>query len=129
MEIKVNIPQNDYVQPTEVREEVVQAICTAFLKKTCWSTFYPFSGSNNGCRRATLDIDIAEPSFGSPHEKTETTKRIHGVEMKAAFEALIKAGYHMYVVYDFGYWKGYVCDKKPFYKKGTEVTSFNDFID
>lgn len=31
MEIKVNIPQNDYVQPTEVREEVVQAICNAFL--------------------------------------------------------------------------------------------------
>lgn len=35
MEIKVNIPQNDYVQPTEVREEVVQAICNAFLSNSC----------------------------------------------------------------------------------------------
>lgn len=39
MEIKVNIPQNDYVQPTEVRENVVQAICNAFLSKSCWDIF------------------------------------------------------------------------------------------
>lgn len=31
MEITVNIPKNDYIQPTEVRQEVVQAICEAFL--------------------------------------------------------------------------------------------------
>lgn len=39
MEIKVNIPQNDYVEPTEVREEVIQAICDAFLSNSCWDIF------------------------------------------------------------------------------------------
>ena len=32
MEIKVNIPANDYVQPTEIRQEVVQQICDIILK-------------------------------------------------------------------------------------------------
>ena len=32
MEIKINIPTNDYVQPTEVREDVVQMICDSILK-------------------------------------------------------------------------------------------------
>lgn len=42
MEIKVNIPQNDYVQPTEVREEVVQAICNAFLSNKLLGYFSSF---------------------------------------------------------------------------------------
>ena len=32
-------------------------------------------------------------------------------------------------IYEYGSWKGYICDKKPFYDGGTEVTTFNDFID
>lgn len=27
----INIPKNNYAQPTEVRDEVVQAICQAFM--------------------------------------------------------------------------------------------------
>lgn len=49
--------------------------------------------------------------------------------MKAAFKALRNAGYHMFRIYEYGSWKGYICDKKPFYDGGTEVTTFNDFID
>lgn len=58
MEIKVNIPQNDYVQPTEVREEVVQAICNAFLSNSCWDIFHPFKGDAK--KYADTAIKVAE---------------------------------------------------------------------
>ena len=41
MEITVNIPKNDYVRPTEVRQEVVQYICDAFLSTCVWRIFHP----------------------------------------------------------------------------------------
>lgn len=128
MEIKVNIPKNDYVQPTEVRQEVVQALCEAFLKRTCWRVFHPFNGSNNGCRPANMYISLQFPSF-EPCDNTKSCVKIRGCEVDAAFKALRKAGYHMYQVYQYGSWMGYVCDKKPFYNGGREVVAFYDFID
>lgn len=116
MEIKVNIPKNDYVQPTEVRQEVVQALCEAFLTTTCWKVFHPFCGSNNGCRP-------------SNRHNTKGCVRIRGCEVNAAFKALRKAGYHMYQVYEYGSWMGYICDEKPFHNGGREVVAFYDFID
>ena len=32
MEFKINIPANDYVQPTEVRQDLVQSICEYLIK-------------------------------------------------------------------------------------------------
>ena len=53
--------------------------------------------------------------------------------MKAAFEALRKAGYHMFRVRYYGSWMGYVAYEKPYFRDGdtvgTEVTEFTDFID
>ena len=101
MEIRVNIPQNDYIQPTEVREDVVQKICDVFLdNRTGYyhNIFHPVN--DGGYRVRTLGL------------------RIH-----------IKAGYHMYRVYEYGSWMGYACDKKPHYEGNTEVFEFNDFID
>ena len=48
MEIKINVPINDYQRPSQVREDVVQLICDSFLngdtyKATCtnhWSADY-----------------------------------------------------------------------------------------
>ena len=128
MEIKVNIPENDYVQPTEVRQEVVQALCEAFLTTSCWKVFHPFSGSNNGCRPANRCISLQSPSFSNCYD-TKGCLRIRGCEVDASFKALIKAGYHMYKVYEYGSWMGYICDKRPFHKEGREVFGFNDFID
>lgn len=150
MEIKVNIPQNEYKQPTEVRAEVVQAICEAFIKKTCGSTFHPYAGSNNGSRNATLWLFKQNGSGYAPsfttHEyahrdaqesekkgKEYIMYRIRGCEMKAAFDALQKAGYYMFRCYHYGSWLGYDCGTKPEMMLGTQhcerVTSFNDFID
>lgn len=128
MEIKVNIPKNDYVQPTEVRQEVVQALCKAFLTTSCWKVFHPFSGSNNGCRPANMYISLQSPSFSNRRYNNGCLK-IRGCEVDAAFKALRKAGYHMYQVYEYGSWMGYVCDKKPLLRGGREVVAFNDFID
>lgn len=126
MEIKVNIPKNDYKKPTEAREEVVQTICEIFLK-TQWNVFHPFAGSNNGCRNANLYIVKGSHQFFKSDSKNAI--RVRGVEMQAAFEALIKAGYHMFRVYEYGEWMGYCCSKKPFIERGTEVKAFSDFID
>lgn len=47
MEIRVNIPQNDYVQPTEVREDVVQKICdVVFDNGYSYIGSKPFYGDN-----------------------------------------------------------------------------------
>ena len=128
MEIKVNIPENDYTQPTEVRNGVVQALCNAFLTTSCWKVFHPYRGSNNGCRPANRYISLQSPSFSNRHD-TKGCVRIHGCEVSAAFDALRQAGYHMYRIYEYGDWMGYICDKKPFYKGGVEVHTFGDFID
>ena len=64
MEIKINIPKNDYVQSTEVRQNVVQAICDAFLESHCNSTFHPYG--SGCCRRKTLFV----------HPKTKNTKTL-----------------------------------------------------
>lgn len=135
MEIRVNIPQNDYIQPTEVREDVVQKICDVFLNRRggyCHDVFHPYS--ENGYRVRTLGVVISKNghanAFGYKADlEGETIIKFHGTEMEAAFQALIKAGYHMYRVYEYGSWMGYVCDKKPHYEGNTEVFEFNDFID
>ncbi len=135
MEIKINIPQNTYTQPTEVRPEVVQGICDSFLADNCWTIFHP--GNDGGYRQATHYIvkGIKEKHFSSftrkdrIDEKKEIGIRVHGVEMKAAFEALQKAGYYMFRIYEYGSWMGYICRNKPYYEGGTRVKTFDDFID
>lgn len=134
MEITINIPKNDYVQPTEVRQEVVQAICEAFLETHIDSTFHPGS---DGCRSPKVYVMPAHgkvrAGFASAewaHDHPEDGYiRFNGEEMKAAFHALRSAGYHMFRIYHYRTWMGYRCDKKPYYEGGTEVTEFNDFID
>ena len=131
MEITINIPANDYVQPKEVRENVVQGICEAFLRDCAWSTFHPFT---EGYKAATNKIikHRYEKTFYGFHDEPFTDEevvRFNGEEMKAAFRVLRNAGYHLFRVYEFGTWMGYRCSKKPFMVKGTEVTEFTDFID
>lgn len=132
MEIRINIPKNDYVQPTEVRENVVQAICDAFLAQCVWSTFHPFS---QGCyRRADKYVlrykrDSRFYGFVNSPFEGEDGITFNGAEMKAAFKALQEAGYYMFRIYEYGSWMGYKCSKKPFMEKGERVTEFNNFID
>lgn len=119
MEIKINIPKNDYIQPVEVREEVVQHICEAFLNGgDLWGIFHPYSGGYNRPSKKFIIFN------GRCHEFSTHGERFNGAEMSAAFKALIKAGYHIFRVYEYGAWLGYKCSKKPFEYGGTEVISF-----
>lgn len=99
MEIKINIPKNDYVQPTEVRERVVQAICDAFLNNSMFDTGY--LGNSDPTIFVVKDAYSHTYAFssrttpiygGKPYEEVI---RIRGVEMQAAFEALRKGGYYI----------------------------------
>lgn len=130
MIIQLNIPTNDYVQPTMVRQEVVQGICDAFLSNCAWSIFHPCSDG----RYRSKTLCIIKHSNSNKYHGFGTTRdtnyvRFNGREMEVAFQALIQSGYHMFKVYQYGSWMGYVCSKKPYYENGVEVFSFNDFID
>lgn len=83
MEITLSIPQNKWAKPTEVRQEVVQAICDAFLKGSWW---YPYV--------EWLNKEKCEFAKNSPwsNERHHYIK-FHEVEMHTAFKALRKAGY------------------------------------
>lgn len=109
MEIKVNIPKNDYVQPTEVREKVVQDICNHiihWMKNSCEEGFYQLRIKDFDYTSAMLYL------IYSSSEKTETSGfqdngkidkerypfhvKVRTCEMKAVFKVMQKAGYHIF---------------------------------
>jgi len=127
----VTIQKNDYTQPTEIREHVVQAICDAFLKGTAFSTFHPKTTSLYR-KRTTLVLmrDGKGIGFNDDPAGEKEYERVRGCEMKAAFAALREAGYHIFYIGNrFDGYPGYRVYKVPFIDGGTEVTEFNDFID
>ena len=100
MEITLNIPQNTWEKPTEVRQEVVQLICDTFLKgKTWWSLYNavvenPYYG----------EMDFADNSDYKWGEKYKGKRVVefHECEMRMAFKALRKAGYLFEAGYRYG---------------------------
>lgn len=139
MEIKINIPANDYVQPTEVRQEVVQSICEEIVKNMGYEVFKergfdiklkPTSGFYQLYINFYKDGKCA--GFKNSGDSTYSDPiRIRTEEMKTAFEVLQNAGYFIYgsknvttnVV-------TYVFSKKPM--RGNipaEKIDFTEFID
>lgn len=110
MEIRVNIPKNDYVQPTEVRQEVVQDICNHIIfwmnkgviekgyyeirikvhddQSNCMCLVYRKSGETFGF--------TSEREKDVPEKVGSNYKRIRTVEMEAVFEAMQDAGYYIF---------------------------------
>lgn len=132
----ITIHKNEKVEITEIDESIVQKICNVFLIGGAFSVFHPVS--DGAYRSATLALvgDVAyapgkrerdyygfEGHFSYPHEH----KYIHfnENEMRMAFKELIKAGYHMYRVREYGTWLGYVCKSCKNYNND-EVTDFNE---
>jgi hypothetical protein len=118
----ISIPKNDYATPTEVREDVVQLICDAFLCNNAFSFFVP-SGmhkTNYVCSKAF----VSDPSIF----KEKSPVKFRGCEMEAAFAEIVKAGYHIFRVSHAG--GSYKVTKKPFYPYGgKEVFEFTEKID
>lgn len=123
MEIKINIPKNDYVQPTEVRQEVVEKICQTFINNL----------GDIGRYYINNDEIYLEGNrfteFAYNHKTQKQNIRIRGVEMKASITALVKAGYY---IYRQNCRKGvrYWCSKKPIDDYRLQpTTEFDTFID
>lgn len=128
----ITIKKNTYVQPTEIREDVVQGICEAFLAQTRRSGFHPFRDGSE--RPATLFItrkkgDIEYSYFSPILIDAEEGVQFHGVEMQKAFDVLRENGYYIWVIYEYEYWKTYVVTNKPYLAGAVQVSTFSDFID
>jgi len=108
MEIKVNIPKNDYVQPKEVRAKVVQDMCNHIIYRM-----------NNSLEKGFYTLRIRDYSDSSAevhifYDSSAMTKtsgivtskidkeqypfcvKVRTCEMKAVFKAIQKAGYHIF---------------------------------
>lgn len=97
---KISIPKNDYVQPTEVRENVVQSVCNlllGYLDKPMSINIYPKSAELYvGVHKSTNEGIITRSTLNTGYSYT----RIHSCEMDEAFKAFQDAGYHIYLERD-----------------------------
>lgn len=132
--MELNIPRNDYVENTTIREDVVNAICQAFLSKTCWSHLHPrttslyrrasslvvkhkggseYYGFISGCDMSSFDEGIKYTRY----------------ELDKAIKGLIEYGYHVwYVSCEWSYIK---VTRTPYYNErgAREIFEFNGYID
>lgn len=93
----INIPENTYSMPTEIRSEVVQSICDQMLRlgKLDFST-----------RTEKLYFDTKRKSITNDIcNSNGTFIRVHSIEVNTAFQALQRKGYFIKKE------KEIVCDK------------------
>ncbi len=133
MEIKINIPQNEFVTPKEIRPHLVESICKYLI------AMMERGVCAEGCTSKTItpNTPLFFYSYGDGiryeikcyTEEPSRTTRIRGVEMQAVFSALQDAGYYIYGFNCNGEHE-YVFSKKPSYRdfKATRI-EFTTFID
>lgn len=81
----INIPENTYSIPTEIRKEVVQAICDHIirLKKLDFST-----------KTKALYFDTKTHGISNDISNSNGTYvRVHSIEVNTAFQAIQRKGY------------------------------------
>ena len=135
--MNIKIIANDYVQPTEVRENVVQTLCNIiledYLDKNMSIAIYPkhaelYVGTFNGNR-----CDTTYPFLitRSTLNKNYTYVRIHSCEMEEVFKVIQDAGYHIYLERDKKVRDShYRFSKKPVFEGvRSKVLEFDVFID
>lgn len=138
MEITINIPKNDYVQPTEVRPDLVQSICEYLIKlmedgpwveKTYDLRLKPQFGFYQLYLNRYKNGEIA--GFSSRADKDNNQIRIRTFEMQAVFRYLQAAKYYIYGTKEITTNEViYIFSKKP--KRGNtpaEKIDFTEFID
>lgn len=126
----ITIPKNDYTPNNEVREEVVQGICDAFLGFNAWSAFHPYNTS--AYRRRTNGLlyengrlmGFNERPLGPGYKVVKFTSK----ELNAAIKCLVKAGWHIFYSDDMG-WPFIKCSKYPHMDGATEIREWKQFFD
>lgn len=130
MEIRINIPMNDYVQPTEVREKVVQMICDSILKTYLDRHDLVFEWKEP---KATLCVHGYKTAFLSPTSNNvykEENISVRSCEMSAAFDILQEAGYFIYpAINTYGETIYHFSTKPSYAGRCGKKTSFDLFID
>lgn len=136
MENTLNIVRNTYVQPTEIRIDVVQKICEALLNHHAFSNIemdaypgptlfvYADKNTNKG-----LGFDSREDPFWKDRR---VYFRMRTCEVQKAFEELINAGYYMFKTRGRYGRYSYHCGRKPEWTSWTgavRCTRFDEFID
>lgn len=103
-DMEIKIVQNDYVQPTEVRKDVVQTLCDIM----CSFLDVPRSITIHA-KQAELYVGkskLAEPQGENPIVTRSTLNksyeytRVHSCEMEEAFKVFQDAGYFIYLERD-----------------------------
>ena len=109
MNITVNIPKNNYVQPTEVRQDIVQTICNHIFYMMDFNYdkgFYTLRIRDFYDKSAELYVIYDSESVtkisgfhgnGKINERVyHSFDKVRTCEMKAVFKAMQKAGYHIF---------------------------------
>ena len=98
--MNIKIKKNDYVQPTEIRENIVQGICDVLLEYVDRSlplTVYVKSAVLFiGTRKSDGTKVISHSQLNTDTDYI----RINSCEMNASFQALQDAGYFIYLERD-----------------------------
>ena len=137
MNITINIPQNDYKQPTEVREWVVQMICNYIIKRInqgMWieDTYQLIMNHNYWSYQLYAEL-VGEQEmrmFWSENRKSLNLIRIRKCEMEAVFEVLQNGGYFIFATYCSNGEYTFTFTKKPCYdNRAAKRMDFNVFID
>ena len=134
MEIKINIPQNNYVRPTEVREDVVQMICDSLLHyQLDHESAHDVEFSHEDPMLALRIYGYKRPVLEGGHRRTllhpEVDIVVRSCEMKAAFTALQDAGYYIYPYRHNGHYSFHLCSRPVYCERMLERVEFNLFID
>ena len=125
MEITINIPKNNYVQPNEVRQNVVQLCCDAMLNMIKMKR-------ELAIRKDTMRVCVGKNGYAMwGLDARERDIQVRTCELRAAFDAMQDAGYYIYVTL-MSYPREYrfTFSEKPFFEgRKAERVDFNLFID
>ena len=139
MTLKIKIQKNDYKQPTEVRENVVQLICDYIISNMNNSNsgtynlqINPHSSYN---RIYELYIELRKfdgklLQFWNERRSLLNQIRINGCEMVAVFDAIQDAGYFIFPTHYANGDNTYMFSKRPNYdnRRATHI-KFTELID
>ena len=131
MEITVNIPQNNFVKQTEVRQDVVQRICDHILDYIdCVPNVgtYSFSISDSETKSPQFYVIIRKDgstsgfcSWDDPLYKNKI--RVRTCEMALVFDVLQKGGYFIFGSYCTSGYHSYTISRRDYFdgRKATRM--------
>lgn len=108
MEIKINIPANNYVQPTEIREEIVQKFCEHVIQYMDGPSYYENGYTINvrtylykpevylNFKESGVTCSITNCRATDLELRSGKSVKVRTVEMKAIFEVMQNAGYFIF---------------------------------